>query len=157
MGLLSDLPGDHLHANVSRRMPWVRRALPLVLPRRSHFALLVAALLGASAVGAGERGEHDRDRDHDHDRARAAVKSGEALPLATVLDRIQRHHPGQVLDVELERDDGRWLYEFKLLRSDGQLVKMLIDARTAQVLTMRPNRPTERPTERPNERPNERP
>jgi hypothetical protein len=179
MGLLSDLPSDHPLANLSGRRPSVQRAwprvLPRVLPRMSPrgllrgvlcglpCALLVMALLGASAAGASERKAHEGE--YDHDRARAAVKAGEALPLATVLERVLRNHPGQVLDVELERDDGRWLYEFKLLRADGQLVKLLIDARTAQVLSVRANRSDkhqherqlERPDERPNERPNDRP
>jgi hypothetical protein len=39
-----------------------------------------------------------------HDRARQAVEAGEILPLRTVLERVERDYPGQVLDVELERE-----------------------------------------------------
>ena len=46
------------------------------------------------------------------------------MPLRTVLERLEREHPGQVLDVELEDEDGRLVYEVKLLQSDGQLVKL---------------------------------
>ena len=74
----------------------------------------------------------------DHERARAAVQAGEVLPLPTLLDRLQRTHPGQVLELELERDDGRWIYEVRLLQADGQLMKLELDARTAQVLKMKP-------------------
>lgn len=77
-----------------------------------------------------------RDSD-DHDRARAAVQAGEVLPLAQVIERLQRTHPGQVLELELEREDGRWIYEVKLLQADGQLLKLELDARTADVLKVK--------------------
>jgi uncharacterized membrane protein YkoI len=76
-------------------------------------------------------------RDGDHDRARAAVQAGEVLPLPTLLEQLRRSHPGQVLEVELEREDGRWRYEVKLLQPDGQLRKLLLDARSGAVLSDR--------------------
>ncbi len=74
----------------------------------------------------------------DHEQARKAVQAGQVLPLPTVLERLQRIHPGQVLDLQLEREDGRWIYEIKLLQSDGQLLKVELDAATAQVLKVKP-------------------
>jgi uncharacterized membrane protein YkoI len=73
----------------------------------------------------------------DHERARAAVQAGEVLPLPTLLERLQRTHPGQVLELELEREDGRWIYEVKLLQAGGQLLKLEVDAATGQVLQAR--------------------
>ena len=98
---------------------------------RSAAALVVAVLVALTAGLPSARAE---DR-HDHERARAALQAGEVLPLSTVLDRLQRSHPGQVLELELERDDGLWVYELKLLQADGQLLKLKLDARTAQVLS----------------------
>lgn len=77
---------------------------------------------------------HDSD---DHDRARAAVQAGEVLPLGQVLERLQRTHPGQILEVELDREDGRWIYEVKLLQTGGQLLKLELDARTGEVLEVK--------------------
>jgi hypothetical protein len=74
---------------------------------------------------------------HDHERARAAVEAGQVLPLPTLLERLRRTHPGQVLELELERDDGRWIYEVKLLQANGQLLKLEVDAATAQVLQVK--------------------
>ncbi len=74
------------------------------------------------------------DGERDHDRARAALRAGEVLPLATILERVARQHPGQVLEVELEREHGRWVYELKLLRNSGALVKLEVDARDGSVL-----------------------
>jgi uncharacterized membrane protein YkoI len=73
----------------------------------------------------------------DHERARAAVEAGQVLPLPTLLERLRRTHPGQVLELELERDDGRWIYEVKLLQANGQLLKLDVDAATAQVLEVK--------------------
>lgn len=80
--------------------------------------------------------------DHaDHERARAALQAGEIQPLATVLQRVGVEHPGQVLEVELERKaaagSGRWVYEIKLLQPDGGLLKLSVDAATARVLKAR--------------------
>ncbi|MCC6869928.1 MAG: PepSY domain-containing protein [Burkholderiales bacterium] len=93
-------------------------------------ALLLAALPLARADAA-------RDHDHDHDRARAALQAGEVLPLATIQEKVQRSHPGDTLKVELERKDGRWVYEFKLLQADGALLRLDVDARTGDVLKTR--------------------
>jgi len=76
----------------------------------------------------------DGRRESDHDRARAALTAGEVLPLTEILARVARSHPGQVLAVELERDDGRWMYELKLLQSDGLLVRLKVDARDGTVV-----------------------
>jgi uncharacterized membrane protein YkoI len=94
------------------------------LPLIALTSLLAGALLAAPAIAS----------DNDHDRAREAVKAGQVMPLRSVLERLEREHPGQVLDVELEDEHGRLVYEVKLLQSDGRLVKLDIDARTATVL-----------------------
>lgn len=90
-----------------------------------------AALL--ALLAAGPAGASSRDRP-DHDRAREAVRSGQVLPLRSVLQRLERSHPGQVLEVELERKGERWVYEIKLLQADGRLLKLKLDARTAELL-----------------------
>lgn len=92
-------------------------------------ALVLAAAMAATGAWASS--------DSDHDRARDAVQAGQVLPLKTVLERLEREHPGQVLEVELERDDGQWIYEVKLLQSGGRLVKFELDARSGEVLKRR--------------------
>ena len=90
-------------------------------------ALLAVSLLALLGAGPGRA-------DDDHDRARRAQEAGEILPLRTILQRIEREHPGQIMEVELEDKDNRWLYEIKLLRSDGALVKLKLDARDGRLL-----------------------
>lgn len=101
------------------------------LPLLPLLALLLGLGLGLACPMA------QAGRDGDHDRARAAVQAGEVMPLPAVLERLKRSHPGQVLELELEREDGRWVYEFKLLAPDGGLLKLQLDARTGAVLAER--------------------
>ncbi len=73
--------------------------------------------------------------DHaDHDRARQAVEVGDVLPLRTILERVEREYPGQVMEVELDQEKGQWVYEIKLLRKGGALMKLKILARDGTIL-----------------------
>jgi len=77
------------------------------------------------------------DSDHDHDRARAALVAGEILPLPDILERVAKDHPGNVLEVELDRERGRWIYELKILQSGGGLLKLDVDAKDGAVIDRR--------------------
>ena len=109
---------------------------PFYFVRRCAGVLLACSFLAAPVWAS------DRD---DHERAMQAVQSGQVLPLTTVLERLGREHPGQVLEVELERDYGQWIYEIKLLSTDGQLLKLKLDAGTAAVLGMKVREPKPTP------------
>ncbi len=100
-------------------------------------AAVFALLAGLPAHAGDSARDSAQDSARDHERARAAVQSGQALPLATLLQRLQRSHPGQVLEVELEREHGRWVYEITLLQPGGRLLKLELDAATGAVLKAR--------------------
>lgn len=103
----------------------------LLCSRLGLLALFAAAALGTqSPLRADDR--------RDHERARAALRAGEILPLQQILQSVQRSHPGEVLEVELEREGGRWVYEIKLLQPGGSLMRLDVDARNAEVLRARP-------------------
>lgn len=76
-------------------------------------------------------------RDDDHERALKAVQAGEVMPLQQALEKLARSHPGHVLEVELERDNGRWVYEIRLLREGGRLARVELDARTGELLRIK--------------------
>lgn len=97
--------------------------------RRTLIVALTFTLLGMGPVHAGD--------DSDHDRARKAVAAGEVLPLRVIVNRVERDHPGQIMEVELERKGDAWIYEIKLLRSGGELVRLKIDARDGKVLGLK--------------------
>jgi uncharacterized membrane protein YkoI len=87
--------------------------------------LLLLAALAAPAPG---------DDRRDHEQARAALAAGQILPLRTVLERIRPDFPGEALEVELEQESGHWIYKVKLLRADGGVSKLRLDARDASLL-----------------------
>ena len=70
----------------------------------------------------------------DHDRARRALEAGEILPLADILSAAGATRTGRVIELELGRDDGRWVYELKLVSQEGHLYEMEIDAASGAVL-----------------------
>ncbi|MEO8124488.1 MAG: PepSY domain-containing protein [Burkholderiales bacterium] len=108
----------------------------LARPHSWRFYGRHAALAGALSLGLA-LSPALADGKVDHDRVRAAVEAGEILPLPALLEQLQRSHPGQVLELELEKEDGRWIYEVKLLQADGRLLKLELDARSAQVLKLK--------------------
>jgi uncharacterized membrane protein YkoI len=90
-------------------------------------AALAAATL-AIGVAAARADGHD-----DHDRIRAAHEAGRVLPLVDLLTRVRAEHPGaEVLEVELEEEHGRLIYEIKLLRPRGRLAELHYDAATGE-------------------------
>lgn len=113
----------------------------MFLPQRfPHVSLAALLLCGVLSVGWAPTAHASDD---DHEQAYRAVQAGEVMPLRSVLERLEREHPGQVLDVELEREDGRWIYEIKLLQPGGQRVKLKLDARSAELI-QRKDRPAKR-------------
>jgi uncharacterized membrane protein YkoI len=98
----------------------------------------LAAILVVSAIWAGTR---PADASSDHEKARKALQSGEILPLDKILAAAAAKYPGQVLEVELEdeRVEGTkiWVYEIKAMAPDGKIFKVMVDARTAEVIRMR--------------------
>ena len=92
----------------------------------SLFMLMTLALPGSGVSFAADN--------PDHDLARQAVEAGDVLPLRTILDRVEREYPGQVMEVELDREKGEWVYEVKLLRKGGALMKLKIQARDGTIL-----------------------
>jgi len=75
----------------------------------------------------------------DHDRARRALEAGEILPLKTVLEKVGLDTPGQVMEIEIERRSAHWVYEIKILRPGGALVKLVVDASNGMIVA-RPGR-----------------
>lgn len=73
----------------------------------------------------------------DQDHARAAVQAGEALPLNQVLSRLGGRYPGRLIDADLRRDGNRWIYRIRLLDGNGTERRLVVDARSADVLSVR--------------------
>jgi uncharacterized membrane protein YkoI len=95
------------------------------MQRRIILIAAAAAALPARHAGA---------RDDDQERARAALAAGEIRPLAEILAEVERRWLGRVIEVELDREDGRWVYEFTLLPPSGRVFELELDAATAALV-----------------------
>ncbi|MEO5338380.1 MAG: PepSY domain-containing protein [Magnetospirillum sp. WYHS-4] len=78
--------------------------------------------------------------DDDQEQALRALQAGEIVPLREILDLAAQDFKGEMVEVELERDGGRWVYEVKLLCPGGRLVKAEYDARTKELLKAKDKR-----------------
>lgn len=114
--------------------------------RKFLFALSALGLFSSPAAA---------DGDSDHERARAAVESGDIVPLALILERVESLYEGSIIEVELEDEedeglefdddampDGEifvkgFIYEIKLLTPQGNLLKLKLDARTAALIQVK--------------------
>lgn len=92
--------------------------------------LLPIAVLSALALAAPQA----RADDDDLDRLRDAVSRGEVMPLSALQDEVRRAFPGEIIRVELDEDDGRFIYEFKVLQTNGRLIEIEMDAKDGRVL-----------------------
>jgi len=92
--------------------------------RLSGVWLLSVALLGTVAAGS----------EIDHDEARRLRQTGGILPLTEILNTARTTHPGRVIEVELERERGRYIYEIELLDVDGQVWELKFDGASGDLL-----------------------
>ncbi len=93
-------------------------------------ALMLCVLL-ASPLAFVARADDDDD---DHDRARAALERGDILPLAHILQIVRDNVGGRVIEVDLDEDDGIYIYEIEVVMPDGRILKVEIDAATGRIL-----------------------
>lgn len=89
-------------------------------------ALLVAGGLSVSGASAGERVRVEE--------IRQLRESGQILSAEDILARSRAIQPGQVVGLELEREDGRWIYEVKLIDERNRVHELELDAASGAVL-----------------------
>ncbi|MEA3641965.1 MAG: PepSY domain-containing protein [Lamprobacter sp.] len=64
----------------------------------------------------------------DHDSVKRLRDEGRILPMFEVMRRAERIQPGQLLEAELEREDGRYVYEIRILDPAGRVHELEFDA-----------------------------
>jgi len=104
-------------------------------PSLSFFASLRRGLAVALALLLALAGPHPTaSADDDWQELHGRVTRGELVPMTTVLDWLETHYVGQVLEVELEHDDGRLVYEVEMLGPRGQRVEFEFDAASGELI-----------------------
>lgn len=77
------------------------------------------------------------------EQMREARQKGEIRSLRWVMHQLQTAYPGRLLDAELLKKNGRYIYRIKLLQAGGYVSRLIVDAYTAEVLRER-SRPKEK-------------
>jgi uncharacterized membrane protein YkoI len=90
------------------------------------FGFCVAMSLAVFPVRSG--GENDQDL------ALEALQHGEALSLSEVLARMKSLLGGEIVGVAFQRDHERWVYEFRLVMPDGGIGRVLVDAKSGEII-----------------------
>jgi uncharacterized iron-regulated membrane protein len=78
----------------------------------------------------------------DQDRARSAVQEGQIKSLDVILSSVRQQVPGRVVGVNLRGGNGSqrpYVYDVRVLSPQGNIKAVEVDARTAQILSVRGN------------------
>lgn len=87
----------------------------------AHLSRLL--LVSALAFSAEVLGDH-----LDHDSVKRLRDEGRILPMSEVMQRAALIQPGQLLEAELEQEDGRYVYEIRILDPAGRVHELELDA-----------------------------
>ena len=94
---------------------------------------LAVAVLLSPLMAAGETEPAD---DSQQNEAREAVRQGLVRPLEQVLTEVRKIIKGDIVEIEFEKDDGRFIYEIEYVDPDGHLMEIKIDAKTLAVVSI---------------------
>lgn len=70
----------------------------------------------------------------DQDCARVLVTQGKILPLSEILKMTEKEITGEIVEIELENEEGLWVYEISTIDAEGRLIEMEIDAASGRLL-----------------------
>jgi len=72
----------------------------------------------------------------DVDRVRELRSTASILPLSQILSTVEEKYPGTLLEVELEEERGKVIYEMQLLGKDKIVHKIKVDAENGKILSV---------------------
>lgn len=81
----------------------------------------------------GDDDDEDDDDDLDQKQAAEAVREGRIIPLKKALDLLAKRYPGRVIDVQLSRSRGNYVYNFTLREASGRVRKVAMNAGNGQI------------------------
>ena len=88
---------------------------------------LPGMLLGPGWAGADDDGE-------DAELARRLRQAGEIVAAQPLVEDARHRRPGKLLEIELEREEGRYVYEIEMVDGRGRVWEYFYDAATGRFL-----------------------
>lgn len=104
--------------------------------RSSLAALLALASAGLPARAAEASPSEPRrvPQLSDHDQAHAALRRGEIKSLDDILEAVKLAPGDSFVEIDLDRSDGRWIYELTVLTASGRYRVVTFDAASAEII-----------------------
>ena len=91
-----------------------------------YIGALIFALVSMSAIS----------DDNDSRKVRKLVQENEIVSLESLMPAIRSHGDWKLLEIELEEEDNKLIYEVELLDKEGRVYEIQYDARTGQELSI---------------------
>lgn len=100
------------------------------------FSLLLLGLpLQGIALADDSRSSSVEDDDlPSHDDLSQLVKEGRIRPLSVLKAQVLAELPGELIDVRVDREDGRIVYEFRILRDSGRVTEVEVEAASGRIV-----------------------
>ncbi|MDY6981361.1 MAG: PepSY domain-containing protein [Pseudomonadota bacterium] len=70
----------------------------------------------------------------DYREARELRQQGKILSLQEILQQVEKDYPGQVIETELEREHGSYIYELEILTDNDRVIELEVDAASGKIL-----------------------
>ncbi|MDF0378434.1 peptidase M4 [Methylophilus sp. YYY-1] len=101
------------------------------MPRRARRVLLALLIMSTTlaCLPQADSGESPANA------GRLSAK-GKILSLEKISQKARAYKPGEILEVELEKKHGRYVYEIDILDAGSQVWELKLDAKTGQLLKM---------------------
>lgn len=103
-------------------------------PRTALLSAMLALLLALPATVPAQPQTQAPDRGSKS--LREAVGRNELVSLKSIMDWIEEHYEGQVIEAELENQAGFFGYEIDLLTPTGSKIEFQFNARTGELLSV---------------------
>jgi uncharacterized membrane protein YkoI len=96
--------------------------------------LLCLALQGIALADESRSNSVEDDDRPSHDDLSNLVKEGRIRPLSVLKAQVLAELPGELIDVRVDREDGRIVYEFRILRDSGRVTEVEVEAASGRIV-----------------------
>jgi len=101
---------------------------------RTTAVVMAGAIATTSLFAVGAAYADSRVRQNE---VRQLRESGKILPMEDILTRVRTIQPGQIVEIELDREKGVYVYEVKVIDEKDTIHKLELDAGSGEVLRRR--------------------
>lgn len=68
------------------------------------------------------------------DQVHRLKETGDIMSLEALLRQVRQEYPGRVIEIELEEENGRYIYELEIVDDEGIVWDIELDARSGELI-----------------------